>query len=706
MDNKGILSTGMPFPIQGLQHYWRFDEVSGTIAYDAWGGVNGVLVNGIERDFIKIGNGLKSTANNHFVTLMSNGNGIINLQQFSIGLWFKTGSNLINKVIWSYDRNTHSAPFYSQHIRTTSGGDLYFAYNRGGTFRGFNLYENLETNTLYHLVLTVTPNKICGYINGVLVEENTEYTGNITYYNQEVRLGGSPNLSTVDYNSNGWSFDEVGFWNRALIHDEVKALYSGGRGKALPFQPYMGLQSYWNFDEVSGSTAHDLVGGADGVIVGDATLNTAGKIDSGFKTNEADAAGLDLGNTPNLFNISNSFTFSTWLYYINHSSNDSFGEILALMTRQSGTASTNEGIAIGIGDDKLYLRKSTVNKVVVFFNHVRTASTIPKNQWLHVVVTNRDTNTFIYINGVSVTLENVGSGVPAGNVSFDTDSTNRNSIMTSWLNRNGPRFGLEGSIDELGIWNRVLTPQEVEQLYNEGAGKFYDIPAFGWGGLQHYWNFDEVEGTTAADSVGGNDGVASNARVIGEAGKKGNGADFTQGSDEIVLNNNLILGSNFTVSTWINIDNFTTASGYYHVFSKNDINTNNSFQLCMRDRLDAENRIYPMFRIYNSSSQSAVPYFGWDSNEFSFNTWYMLTYTQSNGVGQFYLNGQARTMTNGTGIPTPSTTAGTIKIGSSTLTFSTSHPLDGLVDELGVWNRVLTAKEVEQLYNEGNGKFY
>lgn len=34
-------------------------------------------------------------------------------------------------------------------------------------------------------------------------------------------------------------------------------------------------------------------------------------------------------------------------------------------------------------------------------------------------------------------------------------------------------YGFNGRIDEIGVWNRVLTAQEVTQLYNGGAGKAY-----------------------------------------------------------------------------------------------------------------------------------------------------------------------------------------------------------------------------------------
>jgi len=53
------------------------------------------------------------------------------------------------------------------------------------------------------------------------------------------------------------------------------------------------------------------------------------------------------------------------------------------------------------------------------------------------------------------------------------------------------------SIDEVRVYQRPLTEEEVAYLYNNGNGRYYPLSFFG---LVAWWHFDEGEGTTAYDS--------------------------------------------------------------------------------------------------------------------------------------------------------------------------------------------------------------
>ena len=49
-------------------------------------------------------------------------------------------------------------------------------------------------------------------------------------------------------------------------------------------------------------------------------------------------------------------------------------------------------------------------------------------------------------------------------------------------------------------------------------------------------------------------------------------------------------------------------------------------------------------------------------------------------------------------------TGGTVKLGNQL--WSDGERYEGLLDEVGIWSKALTAAEVSDLYNSGNGKFY
>ncbi|WP_370477221.1 LamG-like jellyroll fold domain-containing protein [Tamlana flava] len=83
------------------------------------------------------------------------------------------------------------------------------------------------------------------------------------------------------------------------------------------------------------------------------------------------------------------------------------------------------------------------------------------NIWQHVAVTINNGITKFYMNGVKIFDSN--SGVfPASNP--------QNSSMPLQIGRNVQGYGeyANGKIDDIGIWNRALTDEEINDLFNEG----------------------------------------------------------------------------------------------------------------------------------------------------------------------------------------------------------------------------------------------
>ncbi|WP_353167618.1 LamG-like jellyroll fold domain-containing protein [Flavobacterium sp.] len=99
--------------------------------------------------------------------------------------------------------------------------------------------------------------------------------------------------------------------------------------------------------------------------------------------------------------------------------------------------------SIGIGSSGLY---------------VASNSNINLNNWIYLANTWDGNNLRIYINGIlenSIYSPNNVQGVSSENLYFGTMAGN--STWPYWLN---------GKIDDIGIWNRALTQQEITNLYN------------------------------------------------------------------------------------------------------------------------------------------------------------------------------------------------------------------------------------------------
>ena len=92
---------------------------------------------------------------------------------------------------------------------------------------------------------------------------------------------------------------------------------------------------------------------------------------------------------------------------------------------------------------------------------------------------NADTNVnfwTITYNGKSVTIYKNGSSIGSKSVALNTSS----SPLNIGVRKNGDGF-LNGWVDELGIWSRVLTTDEISELYNSGNGYNGFLPSTGGG---------------------------------------------------------------------------------------------------------------------------------------------------------------------------------------------------------------------------------
>jgi hypothetical protein len=119
-------------------------------------------------------------------------------------------------------------------------------------------------------------------------------------------------------------------------------------------------------------------------------------------------------------------------------------------------------------------------------SHSRTA--IEPDKWYHVVCVYDGSMKRIYINGVLDSSDRRSGYIPAN------DQPVR---IASWGDPIGPnetRF-FKGTIDEVAIFNRALSPEEIQHLYTapgslEGSTE----------GLVGYWTFDNDDGNLVIDS--------------------------------------------------------------------------------------------------------------------------------------------------------------------------------------------------------------
>lgn len=210
--------------------------------------------------------------------------------------------------------------------------------------------------------------------------------------------------------------------------------------------------------------------------------------------------------------------------------------------------------------------------------------------------------------------------------------------------------------------------------------------------LVSYWKLDEASGTRA-DSHGANS-LTSNNSVSSTTGKIGNAADFVPASSQSLsrASNSDLQGGNFdfTFAGWAKFDDYAVSSGFPMAFAK----TSGAIEYeLFHSGTDIAWRVATVGSGNVLVARPRPTAGTW----FFFECWHDATNDQ---IGLRLNNDTASTAT-ALGGATVGT--GTFRIGARG---NNSLFLDGAIDEVGLWRRLLTSDERATLYNAGNGVTY
>lgn len=203
------------------------------------------------------------------------------------------------------------------------------------------------------------------------------------------------------------------------------------------------LVAYWAFDEGTGVIAYDSVGGNDGTFIGDPCW-TSGRIDGALEFDGVDDY-ISCGTGPAITGTG-PFAVSAWV-----KTNVVKGHGIVTQ-RSASSAGGSYGVSIfRDGRVQFYVYGGDIGFIF------RSNVTVNDGLWHHVAAVRiNSTDGEIYVDG---SLSATGSG-PAR-------SLNKVPVWIGGPGFTGPHhFG--GSIDDVMIFNRALSAEEVEQLYWEG----------------------------------------------------------------------------------------------------------------------------------------------------------------------------------------------------------------------------------------------
>jgi len=260
----------------------------------------------------------------------------------------------------------------------------------------------------------------------------------------------------------------------------------------------------------------------------------------------------------------------------------------------------------------------------------------------------------------------------------------------------------------IGLFTDIQKGENVEWIPNTWFGKVIDEWAV-WTegmnvGLLSYWTMNETAGVMV-DGMGNVDGVVGAGATRGVAGILNNsismGTQDNQGWINITTTNELYNTSDFTISYWAVIDDWSSEHTFMEKRSIGVINVERPFSF-----YSFGGQVY-----FDVTSQAGVEkHIGTASITAGDGNWhnFIITYNGSTtGDMRVYLNGSLNYFAqDGFGVPTNLKNQGVKDwyIGYSSI--GADRGMAGDVDEVGFWNRTLTASEIADLSSRPPPEFY
>jgi arylsulfatase A-like enzyme len=564
-------------------------------------------------------------------------------------------------------------------VKVDSSGKLRAEIN-GGYVTGTT---DLLGNKWIHVAVTFTndgsPNITDAklYVNGVLETVSASQAVALnTVSGNDVKIGGD--FSATYFNG---LLDDVRIYDTALTVDEVKVLSDA----TIPAD----LAGYWKFDETSGTTASDSSGkGFTGTMYNGPAWTTAGKINGAINFDGVD----DYVGLPNIINpASTDLTAVAWVKL-----DVSLGSNQTIL-QQEGT----------LGRGWLY-RVSSSGVLATYLGGAETVTTgaISPGNWYHAAVVKNGGTVKLYLNGA-----------PSGSVSRTVES--ETGVMRVGRHKTPSTSAKEwdGIIDEVQIYNYALSDSEILALYNGTGPTPTPTPAFtatptptptptpavtatptptptptpvttatptptSIPNLSGYWKFDETSGTTANDSSGnGKNGTVMNGAVWTTGGKLNGALDFDGTDDYVSIPYIVNPSTNFTAALWVKLE--ATAGTNAQIILQ---------QEGTKGRTWLSRKTSGVLSSYLGAVDTL------STGTIAVGSWYHVAVVNNGGTIQLYLNGQP----DGSGARTvESETAGIMRVGRHKTPDTANEEWNGLMDQVRIYNRALTASEVLGLYSSG-----
>ncbi|OGV91567.1 hypothetical protein A2783_05805 [Microgenomates group bacterium RIFCSPHIGHO2_01_FULL_45_11] len=619
-------------------------------------------------------------------------------EDFTISGWFNHAAASAQEVILQkFDAATGADGGYI--IRMESDGDITFGSDNDDTsFPTDSVSSTAATydDGTWHQFTAVKDGTtdIRIYIDGIHIATTTVTETGSTLANDDSLFIADSN-GTDDGDEFNGDLDEIKIYRSALTADQVKVLYSQGAAAVLGATStdssgnatWSSINEYcppgqgssctapiaeWKFDENTGQNVYDTSGSGNAGTLG--VNSSSGSDDPAWAGGKLGSA-LDFENTAtqDYVLITDSYLTTSPLYIANNGT----VTITAWVKAESFPGTDTNAYIAGRGywpDTEAYTLRVNIDgggtKTLQFGSYSSgtdyfatwTIAGWNTGEWHQVAGSYNGSTWYVYFDGV-LKASNTTTGPFANDAYF--------AIGAWWGGGSVDRFW-DGLIDNVRVYNYARTSTQIAWEYNRGKPVAY-------------WKFDESSWTNncATDTVFDSSSWVSHGdscpngsgQTTPEAGKRNNAIHFDDSDDYISVAdaNNLDLTSSISISAWVNTD----ANEADNVI----ISKGTSYEV----GVNADGDTY----WYNGSTTEDDA-----STKVQSGAWHHVVITDNDTTVTYYVDG-IQTGTDSSGIGADNATA--LYIG-----YDGTNYFDGLIDDVKVFNYVLTPQQVRDNFDQGS----
>lgn len=450
---------------------------------------------------------------------------------------------------------------------------------------------------------------------------------------------------------------------------------------------------YWQLNDTHGpaiaDSSNSLEGGSSWLGV---TYNQPGAISGSngvkFDGTSGSIATTDSQPSPTTYSIDLWFNTTT----------TSGGKLIGFGDRQQGYDFGGNPALSGSYDKQIYMTNDGRLNFGVYnggFDILSTANAFNDGQWHQVVGTQGPGGMTFSVDGVRV-----GRNGVTTNQSYNGYWRVGGDNLGAWPNQPSSNY-FAGTIDDVSIYNNVLTPQQITAQYvasgrtpvtppspNDAYGQavYNDDPTA-------FWRLDETSGTTANDSSGNQDtaqytgGVTQGA--AGALGSQGTAATFDGNSGNVNEVSSQLSPSNYTEELWFK----TTSTSGGKLIGFGDAQNGMSGSYDKHVYMTNDGRL--IFGVWNGQSDTVT-----SANSYNNGQWHYMVASQGSGGMSLWVDG-ALVGTN----PVSSNQAynGYWRIGGDNLNGWPNQPSSsyfaGSIDEVATYSYVLSPAQISAHYS-------